>query len=307
MISIGLRVDIDTLNGTRAGLPRLLDTMGRFGIRASFFFSVGPDNMGRHIWRLFRRDFLIKMLKSRAPSLYGWGILLRGTLWPGPLIWKVLQPHLRRAKVEGHEIGLHAWDHHRWQSRAGRMSVEEVAGELGRGMAALSEIAGNPPESFAAPGWKCTDALLRAEQSLGLRYASDCRGSTIFYPVVDGRRLCVPQVPVTLPTYDEVLGRKGITDKNYNDYILSIVKEDRLNVLTIHAEVEGMMRRELFEEFIRKALTSGITIVPLCFLLPGDLSAIPSGAIGRGSIPGREGWVAVQVQGRVADSVPTAV
>ena len=297
MIRVGLRVDLDTLNGTRAGLPRFLDTMGRLGIRASFFFSVGPDNMGRHIWRLFQRDFLIKMLKSGAPSLYGWDILLRGTLWPGPLIWKVLQPHLRRAEVEGHEIGLHAWDHHRWQSRAERMSVEEVAGELGRGMAALTEIAGKPPESFAAPGWKCTDALLRAEQSLGLRYASDCRGGSIFYPVVNGSRLGVPQVPVTLPTYDEVIGRKGITDENYNDYILSMVKEGRLNVLTIHSEVEGMMRRALFENFIRKALEAGVTFVPLGSLLPSDLSAIPQGAVGRGSVPGREGWVAIQKKG----------
>ena len=252
--------------------------------------------MGRHIWRLFRRDFLIKMLKSRAVSLYGWDLLLRGTLWAGPLIWKVLLPQLRRAEDEGHEIGFHAWDHHRWQNRAEQMSAKELADEIRRGLAKISEFTANSPDAFAAPGWKCTDELLRAEDSIGLRYGSDCRGISIFFPQLEGRRLSVPQIPVTLPTYDEVIGRNGITNKNFNDYIISLVKDDRLNVLTIHAEVEGMSCRSLFEDFIQKARKGGITFVTLGSLLPDDLSTIPSGTINRGSVPGREGWVAVQVQ-----------
>lgn len=297
MKQLGLRIDIDTYSGARKGIPALLKLLAERGLRASFFFSVGPDNMGRHLLRLFKPRFLLKMLRSRAPGLYGWEIIFRGTMGTGPSIARPLAPHLKWAVADGHEIGLHCLDHYRWQIGGANFTAREIVGQLRQGRRIIESLSGKTPECFAAPSWRGTEALLNAERELGLCYGSDCRGKSIFRPLIVGQPSPVPQIPVTLPTYDEVIGHSGVSDKNYNRILLSRLRKDRLNVLTIHAEVEGMKKLDLFAEFLDALQEQGWTPVPLADLLPSDPAAISAGEMKRGTVPGREGWVAVQGKG----------
>ncbi len=290
---IGLRIDVDTFRGTRYGVPNLCNILAEHSITASFFFSVGPDNMGRHLWRLLRPTFLWKMLRTRAASLYGWDILLKGTFWPGPGIGKKLGDVIRATADAGHEIGLHAWDHYAWQKHIDNMQEDTIYSELKKGYDLLTNILDKPPICSAVPGWKCTEAVLRVKNRFAFAYNSDCRGETIFYPLLDGKELSPPQIPVTLPTYDEVIGRHDITENNYNDYLLSLLRPDQLNVLTIHAEAEGITCLELFKDFLNRAQGRGISFVPLWNLLP-ESAQISKAAMVAQTIPGREGWVACQ-------------
>lgn len=290
---LGLRIDVDTLRGTIKGVSSLCKVLADSSIRATFFFSVGPDNMGRHLWRLLRPAFLRKMLRTRATSLYGWDILLRGAFWPGPVIGKRASEVIRAASEAGHEIGLHAWDHHRWQSRIDRMSRADIQAELERGVEMLGNIIRRTPTCSAAPAWKCNDLVLGAKTRFPFRYNSDCRGHSIFLPVVGNVPLAQPQVPVTLPTYDETIDVDGITAENHNEHLLSLLAPEKLNVLTIHAEVEGIACADMFRRFVQAAVARGITIIPLGELLPEPAHTDQSRIV-PGNLPGREGWVALQ-------------
>lgn len=292
MTTLGLRIDVDTFRGTRDGVPRLLELLAKHEVRATFYFTVGPDNMGRHLWRIFRPRFLAKMLRSNAPSLYGWGTLFAGTFWPGRVIGERLGAVIRQADAAGHEVGLHAWDHERWQRRALRMSVEDLHEELSRGMDSLSQLIGRQPDTSAAAGWICNERAVTAKSILGFRYNSDCRGRSVFLPEIEGIAHA-PQVPTTLPTYDELVGTNGVTDRNYNDRLLGLLQPEGLNVLTIHAEVEGIARAALFDDFLTSCRARNIAVVPL-----GRLPQLPRATlrdrIVQAPVAGRDGNVCWQ-------------
>lgn len=292
-MKIGLRVDVDTFRGTKLGVPNLCEVLAKHKIGASFFFSVGPDNMGRHLWRLTRPDFFRKMLRTRASSLYGWNILLKGTFWPGPIIGEKLGKIIRSVSAAGHEVGLHAWDHHAWQVHLETMEGEAIHRCLSRGVELLTRILDRPPECSAAPGWKCNDLVLLEKEKFFFNYNSDCRGANIFFPSVEGRELSQPQIPVTLPTYDEVIGHNWVSNSNYNDYMLSLIKCETLNVLTIHAEVEGIFNLEMFDRFIKMAQLRKAIFTPLGELMK-DFPPLDRAAVIAKEIPGRAGWVAYQ-------------
>jgi undecaprenyl phosphate-alpha-L-ara4FN deformylase len=293
-MKVGLRIDVDTFRGTRLGVPNLCHLLDEHRLRATFFFSVGPDNMGRHLWRVIRPAFLNKMLRTNAAGLYGWDIVLRGTFWPGPNIGRALAGVIRAAEDFGHEIGLHAWDHHDWQRRVERMGSAAIHDALKKGADQLGEILGHPPTCSAAPAWQCPNRVLVEKLAFPFDFNSDCRGTSIFVPVVQGKELIQLQVPTTLPTYDEVIGRNGITPANYNDFMLQQLRPGQLNVLTIHAEVEGIRGLRLFEELLQRARADGVSFVALGDLLKTERGPWPRCRVVRGEVAGREGWASLQ-------------
>lgn len=290
MKEIALRIDVDTYRGTRDGVPQLCRTLAKHGVKGTFYFSVGPDNMGRHLWRLLKPAFLWKMLRTNAAGLYGLDIILMGTAWPGPRIGKRLAPQIRAAAEAGHEIGFHAWDHHFAQAHIDTMSEDAMREEFRRGLAELERIVGFAPRTSATPGWRTTERLLRVKTEFPFDYNSDCRGYAPFKPDIPGAPL---QIPVTLPTYDEICGRDGVNDGNYNDRQISLLREDRLNVLTIHAEAEGGKCADMFDEYLTRVLAAGYEVFPLGEAAKRYADA-PVGRCTPQPFPGREGWLAVQ-------------
>ena len=112
---IGLKVDVDTLRGTQEGVPRLAALLKTHGADATFYFSVGPDHTGRAMRRVFRKGFAKKVARTSVLKHYGLKTLLYGVVLPGPDIARHGGDHMRAVRDAGFEVGLHTYDHVRWQ------------------------------------------------------------------------------------------------------------------------------------------------------------------------------------------------
>lgn len=291
--TVALKVDVDTYAGTRDGVPRLLDDMRRFGAQATFYFSMGPDNSGKAIRRIFtRKGFLKKQLRSKAPAAYGIKTMLYGTLLPAPMIASAFPGVLRETERQGHEAGIHCWDHVKWHDYLPWFPKHLTAMELGRAGALFEEILCRRAITTAAPGWTVSPDSLEVQDAMGLEYCSDSRGSHPFYPVMEGRRFRTLQIPTTLPTADEILGENGITPENIHQFYLDSLGSG-LNVLTIHAELEGGAIRGSFIRLLEGLSAGGIRCITLAEAAHRTARA-PACRLFMGEFPGRAGKVAIQ-------------
>jgi peptidoglycan/xylan/chitin deacetylase (PgdA/CDA1 family) len=295
---LGLRVDVDTHDGMRDGVPRLLDVFREAGVHATFYLAFGPDRSGLAVFNVLKNPlFLKKMLRTRAATLYGWRTVLSGTLLPARKVALAFPEVARRIAEEGHEVGVHAWDHRAWQDRLPKFSYDRMAQELERAGEAFVEVFGTKPKTYAAPAWFCSNDSLRYQENLGLDYASDCRGGDPFYPNLEGRTLRTPQVPATLPTLDEALGETAKSAEEFYSSVLASAAGESWPVLTVHAEMEGGPYAGAFSSFLRDARERGIRAVPLRALLAERLEAdpdLPHHTLSYGIVEGRASAVSLQ-------------
>ena len=291
---VALKVDCDTDEGTREGVPRLLEIFATRGIRATFFFTLGPDRSGVAIRRVFSSPgFLKKMLRSRAASLYGWRTMLSGTLLPAPLIGARGAVPMRAAATAGHETGVHGWDHVGWHDRLDRMSLEEVRSDYGRAHAEYLRIFGMPARASAAPGWTANALSLEVQQERSLLFTSDTRGGSPFFPAAGERTFRTLEIPTTLPTLDETLAWPTLrSDADQRAFFREAARGTQVH--TIHAEIEGRSKSGLFASILDDWRTDGVSFPLLSELAREALAhhdAVPVRPLTKTRLPGRGGVV----------------
>lgn len=289
-MKLAIKIDIDTLKGYLEGLPRLLEILKAHDVKASIFFSMGPDNSGKALRRIFRKGFITKMLRTKAPTSYGLKTLFYGTLLPAPQIVPADPDLLRRAIDEGHDCGLHSWDHVYWQDKLPGLSRSQIVGEFTKAIELYEKITGQVPKACAAPGWQVTAESLSVQDTLGFDYCSDVRGFCPFIPEIDGQTFKTPQVPSTLPTMDEVLGL--VPADQLNAHYWSLMHEG-LNVHTIHTEMEGGRMSGTFSEFLDICRDNNVEFLTLREALAQ--SRLITSRVEPGCLPGRAGKLAIQV------------
>ena len=280
MKRIALKIDVDTLQGTRIGVPALITLLSQHQAQGSFFFSLGPDHSG---------------CQPKATSLkryYSLKTRLQGRALPAPDIGKACKEIFRQVHASGFETGIHAWNRASWEEKITGAENSWVESEMHRAATRFAEILSEKPTAHAAPGWCSNRHALRLTQRLGYSYASDCRGSHPFIPVIDGEIVACPQLPTTLPTLDEILALEpGLSADQATDRILQLAKVlPGDQVFTLRAELEGILFTDAFARLLAGWKEAGFALVALRDIRSTiEINELPRHTIQFSDIPGRPG------------------
>jgi undecaprenyl phosphate-alpha-L-ara4FN deformylase len=314
MPSITLKIDVDTYRGSREGVPNLVRLLQRHRANASFLFSLGPDHTGWALRRAFRPGFFSKVSRTSVVEHYGLKTLMYGVLLPAPDIGKACAAEMRAVRDAGFECGIHTWDHVVWQDHVRRRDAEWTGRQMQSSYERFTEIFGEAPQTHGAAGWQMNAHAFAQLDAFGMKYASDGRceldgSGALADPAAGPHRLtafgktlsCI-QLPTTLPTLDELLGRtiggSAIDASTIATMILKLTGTPRDHVFTLHAELEGQKLAPIFEQLLTGWQAQGYDLVSMADYHEKVKSApLPVCPISWGELPGRSGELIVQPAG----------
>lgn len=292
-MKLALKIDAATFRGTLVGVPRLVEALRRAGAQASFCFNLGPDRSGRRLGSLF----VTSRQGATALGRHGLATLFYGTLLPAPDVGQRCADILRGVRAAGFEVGTLGWDGAAWLRAAETADPGWTERQMQRAVARFEQVFGTAPRLHAAAGWQLNPHALRLTQRLGFGHASDTRGTHPFVPVWNAEVVLCPQLPTTLPTLDELLGRDGCGPDNVHERLLALTAAPPAagHVYTVQAELEGQALLPVFTQLLEGWKRQGYELVSLGELFASiDVSRLPRHEVVRGTTAGRAGSLMLQ-------------
>jgi undecaprenyl phosphate-alpha-L-ara4FN deformylase len=302
-----LKIDVDTYRGTKEGVRNLVRMLGEHQAHATFLFSLGPDHTGWALRRAFRPGFFQKVSRTSVLEHYGVKTLMYGTLLPAPDIGRECAGVMRQAAEAGFECGIHTWDHVLWQDNVRTRDARWTLEIMHKAEQRFARVFGMPPPTHGAAGWQMNQHAFIEHDAAGYRYASDSRAQladngALQDPEAGPYRVqgshCI-QLPTTLPTLDELLGREvdGVTISTANiaGHLLALTEgAKRDHVYTLHAELEGQKLAPIFEQLLSGWKAQGYRLASMAdYYQKVKEQPLPQYPLSWGEVPGRSGELIV--------------
>jgi undecaprenyl phosphate-alpha-L-ara4FN deformylase len=304
-----LKIDVDTYRGTREGVPNLVRMLTAHGAGATFLFSLGPDHTGWAMRRALRPGFFQKVSRTSVVEHYGFKTLMYGVLLPGPDIGAKAAAEMRAARDAGFECGIHTWDHVWWQDNVRGRDAAWTDRIMQKSEQRYAQVFGEAPHTFGAAGWQMNPHAFARHDAVGYRYASDSRAQlrddgSLADPHAGPYRyggLAHVQMPTTLPTLDELLGRDidgtVIDEHNIAAHILKLTANpQRDHVYTLHAELEGQKLAPIFEQLLSGWKAQGYQLASMADYyekIKQEAQPLPEHPVQWGELPGRSGELVI--------------
>lgn len=233
-MTMGLRVDVDSIADAQA-VPELLDILKKYGSKATFFITTGPDETLRNFSHYTGKNLFSIPLKRYIPGFFQ--SIIRCNVES--------HPTLRGLINSDHEIGLHGYRHYEWMNFLHKKNITEISNMIETGCKLFEKELGIPPRSFSSPGFATSKEYLLALDDFDFDYSSDFYGFHPFYPEAGDKKFDMLQLPVRIPSPCEFKD----DDEKILGKIRELCKKDHF-ILYIHPSCELLYRRELLERIL---------------------------------------------------------
>ena len=241
--SFTLRVDLESDKGIREGVPRLLDLLKKYDIKASFYLTMGGES---NLFELLKYRNPLKSSGERRIKLWSFWEKLRMAFFPRDFVRGNLEV-LKRILAEGHELGIHGWKHRAWTRGLDKINARDHIIKSKRKYFRLFGVA---PTSFSAPGFNTGQMIRSILSEEGIQVISDLEGGKV--SISKG----IKNVPMTIlgenrgPIIESLVADKK-TDPEILKRVRKKIEELELSSFYIHGLFEARFKLDLLEKILR--------------------------------------------------------
>ena len=295
---LALRIDVDFPTGLRRAVPSMLEALKRAGMQATFFVVAGANRTP--LSRLLRPGYLRRLARlgpGRVLGAVGPSVLFGGGAFLGSDRARAV---LRRIRDEGHEVAVHGFDHAWWAESVWSADSTRLSAEIDRAFDAMGQAEEKQGQAWGSPNWRTTPFVLGELGRRGVPYLSECWGSAPFRSCGDdGAAIPLAHLPVTLPSLETLVLEDRLPPAQAVQRALDAHTAGQYGLACLHDYFEGLMRPELFAEFLDACARRGLRTVTLReTATPLDPGRLPVHDLARGPLRGFAGDVSLQGEAR---------
>jgi peptidoglycan/xylan/chitin deacetylase (PgdA/CDA1 family) len=242
-----LRIDLESNKGIKEGLPKILELLKKYKVKASFYLCMGGESN------------IIELLKYRKKSLENRKITVFSTLEKLRIVFFSTDfvneniEQIKRIITEGHELGIHGWKHREWTRGLNQIDIKK---RIKISKARYKAIFGKDPISFAAPGFITNENIIKILNNEGFKVISDLPGNKV-RKIKDTGMI---NVPITIRANNNVplienLVYNGLSDNEIFEVLKREIKKKKLSTLYGHCIFECRNTIDLLDKlfvFLKK-------------------------------------------------------
>ncbi len=250
-----LRVDVDTFEGLKKGIPKVPEISKKHEVPLSVYLSLGKYETGRNLFRKIRKK---ERIVSKIPpwKRNSFKSLLRGTILPAKNIGDKERKFLQGIdKDSDTEIHPHGYNHVRWSSNFPNLSKDKTRDVISKLINEYTSIFKKKPIANAAPNFTVNKHYFQTLINNKFKFSSDFKYSEPFILQLEEKKSQLTQFPVTEPTIEEHIIEGKSTDNIVSEYknrfYNHVENETKYVCFYVHAVYEPLR----LEKTMNKVLT----------------------------------------------------